>query len=1587
MSIRKYIRFVFPVFLIILVFFCLHIHSSKGYSSGQYTTVQVGYFISESYQDISPDGTRSGYGYEFLQRISDYTDFNYDYVDCIWSECLEKLKNGEIDLLTYAGYSPEIDKNFDYSQKIMDYGYGALLVKKDDNRFFYNDFEKFDQMKVAIQKGSIRNHQLEEFARENNFSLQLIEYSSISEMQAAIENHQVDAIGISNQFVPSNYKIITRFGFDPYYAIVKQGDTELLSKLDQAITSIELDDPLFKSRLYEKYYASRNTFSIALTREEHEYIASHGPFIVAAASKRYPLSAYDPETNKYTGFENAILSDLAENIGMELQYIEVTSYVDRINKVQSGESDIMIDISYDSGLPVGSTIKKTVPYLSLPYLSISRKDFQGDNPRIIIHPSLNYAVKYVLKLPSDEVTICTVLRDCIRAVRDGSRDITYASLYETELLLKERENKDLVSTISSGFSIPISFGINSEKNPLLISILNKQIQALGSEKISDIITGLTVGQKEPVTIRSIFAKYPNLYFILFSIVIIIAVVIFIWRRKSEIMLYKMAYEDELTRLKNIRWLEKEGQAIIQANRFRNYAILSMDVDRFDVINDCYGRSIGDDIIRHTASVLQKESDYGLVPVRVKADHFVSLIPYLSMDSLNRDLLYLHHNCSAYRKGDTSITLHMNFGVYLIPDHDQMITTAINRAEIARMESKTSSSLVTFYNETMQEKLNYEKTLEDIQSQALRDHEFQIFYQPKFNMKSGSIIGAEALVRWDSKEKGFMFPSAFIPLFERNGFILQLDDYVLEETCKMIRRRSLNGQKIVPISVNQSRAHLAEEHYIDRLKFFLETYHIPKYLIELELTETALAETDNAQEIMSLMRDIGFLISIDDFGSGFSSLTLLNTVQFDIMKLDRNFLSETYISKRTKDILTHIVAMAHTLNIQVICEGIETKEQSDFLMSAGCLYAQGFYYSRPVSQADFEKKLDAASTSTNEWVYGYQQDNETNLSAQQPKTSARKMFESFLNAMYIERNSEKALSFLSSDVYIYDPTSSEGVLTKSEFGMQITNQLENNVMPYIYEIERFSEKTTPDGSEDIFAVLSIDQLNITADQNKTKLCMSASITNLSGKSYIETLHISYISDLKKDLLVENAVNERTSFNLLNEQFPGCVVGCYVSPQFPLFFFNPQLLSLFGFTMEEFREVSKNGLINLVYEDDRQKLWQTIINTPEQHEYEIDIRLMKKDGSLLWLRDRGRRIKAKNGMDAVLAVLMDITEKKKAQMELELEKTRYQVLVDCTEAIVYEYDYKKDLMLFNYKINTPQGKTPESISIPAFCQNIYQNNFIADEDRVQLVSFLQNGRSNKDFEFRLINSFESGNEYLWHRINGTVLFDDDGNPIQSIGLIINVDDEKKQISKLTDEARRDSLTGLYKKSALEYLVQKEIQNTEKGVSHAFIIIDMDEFKKVNDVCGHPYGDVILRGLGQVLLKTFRSDDIVARIGGDEFVVFVKNIKSKNQLRQKIVTFFDLMKGDFFRNFIQENGRSLCHISAGGLLCKDCQIVFSCCVGVSMFDEDGTNFDTLYGAADIALYEAKKLGHFRFVFYSSEMKKSVFGTQSGIESNSNH
>ncbi|MHC1773013.1 MAG: transporter substrate-binding domain-containing protein [Flexilinea sp.] len=543
-----------------VILLCISFRPFRTDSTVQQQTIRVGYFLSESYLVISADGSRSGYGYEYLQRIADYSHWKYDFVDCTWGECLKKLENGEIDLMTFADYSPERDKIFDYSKHSFGYDYGALSIRKDNAKYLFNDFESFTGMKVAIQQGSSRYKQLQDYAKVNNFSPVMIEYPGIYSMELALESGEVDAIAISEQMNPSDVKIVARFGYDPYFVIVKEGNTELLAQVDQAIESIGLDDPLFQSQLFEKYYGSKESVTIALSEEERSFLSKHSVLRIVAPDNRYPLSSYEADLGTYIGFENAILARIAEDIGIKLEYVTASSYLDRINKVQKNEADIIIGLSFDSGLPENSNIRKTVPYMDMQYTSITRGDFDGKYPTLIIHPSVRYTVQYIeKKYNPDQISTCKVIDDCIAAVKEKKQDITYISVFEAQRLLNEKGNKDLISTLSSGFSIQICYGVNGDENPLLIDILNKEIKSLGSEQISDIIAQETIRNQNPTTVPEFLSRYPEILIFLAVIGLIILLTFLNERQKAARLLFEMAYVDEITHLKNLRWLEKEGR--------------------------------------------------------------------------------------------------------------------------------------------------------------------------------------------------------------------------------------------------------------------------------------------------------------------------------------------------------------------------------------------------------------------------------------------------------------------------------------------------------------------------------------------------------------------------------------------------------------------------------------------------------------------------------------------------------------------------------------------------------------------------------------------------------------------------------------------------------------------------------------------------------------------------------------------------------------------------------------------------------------------------------------------------------------------
>ena len=243
-------------------------------------------------------------------------------------------------------------------------------------------------------------------------------------------------------------------------------------------------------------------------------------------------------------------------------------------------------------------------------------------------------------------------------------------------------------------------------------------------------------------------------------------------------------------------------------------------------------------------------------------------------------------------------------------------------------------------------------------EAWENGEFHPYLQPKWNMATDQISGAEALIRWIDEKGNIIPPDEFIPVFERNGFIEHIDFYMLDEVCKYIRQMIDEGREVYPVSINQSRYLLYDPNYIMKVQEIMLKYRVPKGLIELEITETVFFnEKERMLDVMRNLKEFNMNLSIDDFGSGYSSLNLLRDIPFDVLKIDRGFLDESVQSDSGKWILRKIVEMAEGLHLKVICEGVETHEQVEMLLDIGCIYAQGYLYSRPIPIEEFMEKYN------------------------------------------------------------------------------------------------------------------------------------------------------------------------------------------------------------------------------------------------------------------------------------------------------------------------------------------------------------------------------------------------------------------------------------------------------------------------------------------------------------------------------------------------------------------------------------------------------------------------------------------------------
>lgn len=400
----------------------------------------------------------------------------------------------------------------------------------------------------------------------------------------------------------------------------------------------------------------------------------------------------------------------------------------------------------------------------------------------------------------------------------------------------------------------------------------------------------------------------------------------------------------------------EAAAYLRHSGARDVSIVCFDVDHFKLFNDLHGLDCGDELLRYLGRALAlRFSPDGAQPLaRLAADTFALCATGIRPERVERILVDISSECP------NGIDAIVRAGVYRIEDPASPVSIMCDRAVIALRTVKGSYfDRVALYDPGMREALVLEREVVAGIESALREDRIELFLQPKCNIRTGKIVGAEALARWRHPERGIVAPGEFIPLIERNGLVRSLDLRVWEKTAAWIRGLIDEGVQPVPVSVNVSRADIYLVDVAAELHALVERYGIEPSLIEVEITESAYSERpDRIVAAFDELAERGFTVLMDDFGSGYSSLNMLKDINVDVLKIDMRFLDRD--DRRSKDIMESVIRMARWLDLPVIAEGVETREQVNFLLDMGCSYAQGYYYARPMEAAAFEALLTDGS---------------------------------------------------------------------------------------------------------------------------------------------------------------------------------------------------------------------------------------------------------------------------------------------------------------------------------------------------------------------------------------------------------------------------------------------------------------------------------------------------------------------------------------------------------------------------------------------------------------------------------------------------
>ena len=951
--------------LLIMMIFIVSLSTVNNVYAAERKTVRVAFFPMDGYHIVEEDGSYGGMDVEYLNQISNYTSWDIEYVDCdSWSDALEKLANKELDLVGSAQYSEERAEIYSYADLSSGYTFGVIAANRDTD-VAYEDFYAMKDFRFGMVKDYVRKAEFVEYLYYNGIEEpNIIEYETTADLHAALDAGEIDVFVHTFTEVKEGQRLLGRFAPRPFYYITYQGNDELLRELNRAIVDVKINLPELETELMNQFYYDKFDKAILFTTEEKQFLKEKKTIRVGYLDNNYPFSYV--EEGEFKGLTKEMLENGLSITGLKIEYVLMADRQDARKALEQGRIDILAYSTDREFVLREHNARSICDYAQVPLVLVMNKGAKSDNIQTLATVSfLHEKAGSVSEAEGVEIVSFEYQQECIDALENQEVDAVLCNGYFVENLMRRDlryGGLQIESVLNTDYSISMAIANDQTQ---LSSILEKSISIIDSKMINEYMLKETT---YPLVTIVEFIKDNSVVIIGILIAIMTIVILVICQKFADNKkIQKLMYKDTRMDIWNLNYFTYWGENKLLPERKNKYAIVYLNFLNFRRYNIIYGWNIGEQLlevfVKKLSASINEEKE---ICARSQGDRFVLLLNYIDEECFYERLKKMKNDLEQTLNEDNRDNLNLQIGVYLIPDKEIDIRTGINCANQAlEVVDNNIGNNIKIYDESLKERLKEKHDRELLLDGADINQDFVAFYQPKVDVRNGKIVGAEALVRFKDPSDGgkIKSPYFFVPYYEQTGRIKEIDMFVFETVCKLLRRRMDARLPVVPVSCNFSRMHFVIPGFADRFEAVLEKYRISKELIEVEVTETLIMEEMDEQRVKVAFDEIknrGIHLSIDDFGAGYSSLGIFEHIPASVVKMDRSFFLNKDNPERQVKIMRGIVTLSRELDAQIVCEGVETQKDVNLMKEIGAFVAQGFFYSRPIPEEEFEALLNVGN---------------------------------------------------------------------------------------------------------------------------------------------------------------------------------------------------------------------------------------------------------------------------------------------------------------------------------------------------------------------------------------------------------------------------------------------------------------------------------------------------------------------------------------------------------------------------------------------------------------------------------------------------